>query len=234
MMTRFRDETPSTSKLASNSNEANVVAIVVGVLWIVVVAIGGMVVGLMSKLTGSKAIKTKSGSNYYDIVKPSIAPAPVVFSILWTILFLLFGAAGVGIVLPWLTGEKVDKEKTVTMSLAIVLYLVVLGLLYSWMPIFANRQQPKEAAYILVATLVLYVPMMFLAGSCNIWSLVMLAPLFGWLIVAMIMNSESVAKWNAYWQQTKVNSVKEKLASVGGVSGRSVMAPAPMMPAGSV
>lgn len=49
----------------------------------------------------------------------------------------------------------------------------------------------------------------------------MLAPLFGWLIVALIMNSESVAKWNAYWQSQKVNSVKEKLASVGGVSGRA-------------
>jgi tryptophan-rich sensory protein len=102
MMSRFAEETRTRTETEPKKSEANVVAIVVGVLWIVVVAIGGMVVGLLSKLTGTRAIKTKSGANYYDVVKPSIAPAPIVFSILWTILFVLFGAAGVGIVLPWL------------------------------------------------------------------------------------------------------------------------------------
>lgn len=62
----------------------------------------------------------------------------------------------------------------------------------------------------------------------------MLAPLFGWLIVALIMNSESVAKWNAYWQSQKVNSVKEKLASVGGVSGRATTQPMPVVPMGAI
>jgi tryptophan-rich sensory protein len=197
--------------------EHKTMAIVVGVLWILAVMIGGLVIGLLSRLTGSKAVKTKHGYNFYDIVRPSIAPAPVAFSILWTLLFALFGAGGVAFVLPWLMNKEVSKTKQIRMILASIFYLAVLGLLYAWMPVFANRQQPKKAAYILIATLVLYAPLMFLAGSVSKWSLIFLSPLFAWLIVALVMNSESVAKWEAYVKHYKVQSMKETMSTVAGM-----------------
>lgn len=115
-------------------------AIVVGTLWVIAVMVGGLVIGMLSRLTGSKALKTKHGYNYYDIVRPSIAPSPAAFSVLWTILFALYGAGGVAFILPWLTNENVSRSKQVRMGLSVAFYLAVLGLLYAWMPVFANRE----------------------------------------------------------------------------------------------
>ena len=46
--------------------------------------------------------------------------------------------------------------------------------------------------------IVLFVPMVFMAFQTSWWAAALLAPLLGWLIVALAMNSDSVVKWLAY------------------------------------
>lgn len=77
----------------------------------------------------------------------------------------------------------------------------------------------------------LYAPLMFLAGSVSKWSLIFLAPLFAWLIVALVMNSESVAKWDAYVNHHKVKSMKETMGNVAGI-GRSMPVQVPVQARG--
>jgi hypothetical protein len=45
---------------------------------------------------------------------------------------------------------------------------------------------------------VLYVPLLMIAMSTSWWAGALLSPLFGWLIVALVMNSDSVNKWMSY------------------------------------
>lgn len=99
-----------------------------------------MIIGMKSRLTGKDALKTESGVNYYDIVRPGIAPAPVAFVIVWTVLFVLYGAGGVATILPWIARgvDKNDPLETARLSLFVTLYAAILALLYAWMPVFAN------------------------------------------------------------------------------------------------
>jgi tryptophan-rich sensory protein len=180
--------------------------LVIGALWAVAVAVGGMIVGLFSRLTGKNALKTRQGSNYYDIVRPSIAPVPAFFVVIWTVFFLMYGMGGVAMIAPWLTrGVGTDKVEQTRLSLCVILYVAILGLLYAWMPVFANAEKPKTAAFLLVATVILYVPLLVLSAKTSWWSAALLAPLFGWLIVALVMNAESVQKWIVY----KAKQVKQ-------------------------
>lgn len=174
------------------------IAWVVGAVWAVLVAIGGMIVGMKSRLTGPNALKTPSGANFYDIVRPGIAPAPAAFVFVWTVLFLLFGAGGVAMILPWIMRGVADKIDTTRLSIGTILYATILGLLYAWMPVFANNEDPKKAAFLLIAMVVLYVPLLMIAMSTSWWAGALLSPLFGWLIVALVMNSDSVNKWMSY------------------------------------
>jgi tryptophan-rich sensory protein len=200
-------------------------ALVIGIIWAVAVAIGGMVVGMTSRLTGDKALKTPSGQNYYDIVRPGIAPAPPAFVAIWTALFLSFGAGGVAMILPWIMRgvNKSNPQETARLSIGTVLYVVILGLLYAWMPVFAKNEQPKQAAFLLVAMLVLYVPLLFIAFATSWWASTLLAPLFGWLIVALVMNSDSVDKWLAYSKKTLRQKVEQTVQQVMRVQpGQSI------------
>jgi tryptophan-rich sensory protein len=96
-------------------------------------------VSAFSRLTGDSSSKTKSGQNYYSIVKPPVAPAPVAFMVVWTILFLLYGMGGVAMLYPCLMCEKPTQETVTKLWMAGTLYVIVLALLYAWMPVFANR-----------------------------------------------------------------------------------------------
>jgi succinate dehydrogenase hydrophobic anchor subunit len=55
--------------------------------------------------------------------------------------------------------------------------------------------------------LVLYVPLLSLSVSISWISAVFLAPLFGWLVFAMIMNNDSVSRWAMF----QVNESKDKV-----------------------
>lgn len=191
----------------------------IGIVWAVAVAIGGMVVGMTSRLTGSKALKTPTGQNYYDIVRPGIAPSPPAFVIIWTALFLSFGAGGVAMILPWIMRgvSKTNAQETARLSIGVSLYVIILGLLYAWMPVFANKEQPRQAAFLLIAMLVLYVPLLFISFATSWWSSALLAPLFGWLVVALVMNSDSVNKWCAYNKKCSRQSIESTVAKVMSV-----------------
>ena len=199
--------------------ESYTTALIVGAVWAVAVAVGGMVVGMTSRLTGAKALKTPSGANYYDIVRPGIAPPPPVFVVVWTLLFLLYGAGGVAMILPWIQSaqdatKKISPEETTRLSIGVVLYAAVLALLYAWMPVFANNEQPRQAGYLLIAMVVLMVPLLFIACYSSWFAATLMAPLFGWLIVALVMNAESVWRWIAYTKKDVRNKVEQVVAKV--------------------
>jgi benzodiazapine receptor len=175
-----------------------------------------MVVSMFSRLTGDKALKTPSGANYYDVVRPGIAPPPPVFAVVWTLLLLLFGAGGVAMILPWIERgvAKDDPEETARLAVGVSLYVAILAMLYAWMPVFANKEMPRGAAYLLIAMVVLMAPLLFIAGRTSWVAATLMAPLFGWLLVALVMNSESVWRWIKYNKQDVTSKVATTLAKV--------------------
>lgn len=196
--------------------ESNVAAwAVVGAMWVVIVLVASIVSGVLSKLTGKDAAKTPSGQPYYNIVKPTIAPAPVVFSVLWSALLVLFALGGALMIAPLFDSVRVrDRATLVRTSVGILLALVVFGLVVSWMPVFATQQNPLGASRITMALLVLYVPLLFVAARESWAAAAMMAPLLGWLVVGLVMNNESAQRWSAYKAQLLAQQARQGVGLV--------------------
>ncbi len=83
---------------------------------------------------GLSAFLTRNNMNIYDrINQPDLAPSPIVFPIVWTILYTLMGISSAKI---WL--QKNEKPELVTDAL--FAYVVQLILNFVWSLIFFNLQ----------------------------------------------------------------------------------------------
>lgn len=114
-------------------------------------------------------------------------PPGYVFGIVWTLLFLLYGAAwnltisywANDPVIPdgWLTGE-------IGYILSMVLYSINMACLFAW-PFVYNHTGPWSAMFLLLGSLVLTLASAMIsppsAGVC-------LSPLLGWEIFALFLN----------------------------------------------
>lgn len=103
-------------------------------------------------------------------------PPSWVFGVVWPILYILTGCA-------WYLAQRKTKSKLLTN----ILMVAVLALQNYWLVVYSCNRDKLGGAYILmmswVATLLVYTSM----GDC--WECqLLLAPLLGWIILAMLMN----------------------------------------------
>ena len=120
-------------------------------------------------------------------------PPGYVFGIVWTILFLLYGAAW-NLTISYWSSDPVIPDAWVTGEigyiLSMVLYSVNMACLFSW-PFVYNRAGPWPAMFLLLVSLVLTLASAMVsppsAGIC-------LSPLLGWEIFALILNFTIVNK----------------------------------------
>lgn len=115
----------------------------------------------------------------------NIRPDPVVFGIVWPILYLLLG-------LSWnYARNTVIKTGDISPD---ILYILLNTLLCMWIYIYSCKGLKKEGVYILILCII--------AGlSCftvgNIISKLLITPLLGWLYLATLINVFEVEKTNS-------------------------------------
>ena len=101
-------------------------------------------------------------------------PAPVVFSIIWPILYLLLGISW------FLANEKSNS------NLVNVMYLMLNLILCLWLYVYSCKRDKKNAVYVIVLS-------MIFAMCCytvceNVLGKLAIVPLLGWLFLATLLN----------------------------------------------
>lgn len=108
-----------------------------------------------------------------EIVK--FRPPSWVFSLVWPILYFCLGYSWV-----------ISSRKS---NLNIIPYSILTTLLAVWIFVYSCKDSKKDAAFVLLASIVA-IFLCFAVG--NKLSKILLAPLIGWLIFALIMNTTEV------------------------------------------
>ena len=96
-------------------------------------------------------------------------PPPIVFSIVWPILYLLIGLA-------WLNAARTTLTDSLFLSLTLVLAL--------WIYMYGCAHNRSGATYVLLVSLALS----FAAQNCS--GTLLLAPLCAWLIYALMLSRD--------------------------------------------
>lgn len=108
-----------------------------------------------------------------------IRPEPVVFSIVWPILYVLLG-------LSWNVARKYKNQ-----ILTDFFYLFLNVLLCSWIYVYSCLDKKKESVYVIVGCFTLAL-VCFSIG--NYFSKMTISPLIGWLFLATLLNVLEVEK----------------------------------------
>lgn len=117
-------------------------------------------------------------------VRPSVAPPPLVFSVVWPVLYLCAaGAMFFQAAMPSTASAGVRWSGAGIMGAMLVLS-------FAWTPVFV-KGKAKAAAWMIVAMLMLGATGTVLAGATNIISAALWAPWLGWLVFALIMSAET-------------------------------------------
>lgn len=83
---------------------------------------------------GLSALLTAGNMNIYDrIVTPPLSPPPILFPIVWTILYTLMGVSSARIYIK-------GKEQNIDVSSALLVYALQLAVNFFWSIIFFNMQ----------------------------------------------------------------------------------------------
>jgi tryptophan-rich sensory protein len=110
-------------------------------------------------------------------------PAPVVFSVVWSILYLLLGIS-------WFLARENSKIENV--DLVDVMYLALNIILCLWLYVYSCLADKKNAIYVIVISMVFT---MFCYTVCeNVLGKLAIVPLIGWLYLATLINIFEVEK----------------------------------------
>lgn len=83
---------------------------------------------------GLSALLTAQNMNIYDrIITPPLSPPPILFPIVWTILYTLMGVSSARIYIK-------DKEQNIDVSSTLLVYALQLAVNFFWSIIFFNMQ----------------------------------------------------------------------------------------------
>ncbi len=131
---------------------------------------------------GLAAFLTRNNMMLYDeIVKPPLAPPPILFPIVWTILYVLMGISSARVSL-----MKKGKEKLATEALAI--YWIQLGFNFFWSLIFFNARAFLAAFLWLIALWALILYMILKFSKIDLAAAIMNIPYLLWVTFAGYLN----------------------------------------------
>lgn len=105
--------------------------------------------------------------------KVNFRPPPVVFSIVWPILYILFG-------LSWYYSRQKDQIYTD------IFYSILTVLLTSWIVVYSCNNNKKLGVYILALAFTVSIACYTIAVDKK--SKLMIVPLIGWLLFATLLN----------------------------------------------
>jgi tryptophan-rich sensory protein len=105
-------------------------------------------------------------------INVSIRPPPIIFSIVWPILYLMLGFS-------WFYARK---NKNVTSDL---FYTMLILLLSVWLIVYSCKNNKKLGIYVLIFSIIASI---FACISGNFKSRILILPLIAWLIFATILN----------------------------------------------
>jgi translocator protein len=107
-------------------------------------------------------------------------PPPVVFSVIWPILYLLLGIS-------WFLARKQPNSNLVD-----IMYLMINIILCLWLYVYSCKGDKKNAVYVIVLSMIFA---MFCYTVCeDVFGKLAIVPLIGWLYLATLINIFEVEK----------------------------------------
>ena len=104
-------------------------------------------------------------------------PPPIVFGIIWPILYLLIGWS-------WVSSRQKNKP------LIDIMYVILIGLLCLWIIVY--KYNKKLALYVLTTSLTSTLTLIVYNTNRDNRAAVLLVPLFTWLLFATMLNNTEV------------------------------------------
>lgn len=126
----------------------------------------------------SGLLSMSSRDVYASVNKPSLAPPPIVFPIVWTVLFVLMG----------ISSYLVWKSRSENKGKALTVYGIQLAFNFVWPLIFFNAQAFLFAFYWLVILYILVLAMIFLFYDIDKTAAYLQIPYILWLTFAGYLN----------------------------------------------
>jgi translocator protein len=122
---------------------------------------------------------TRSGMEWYKSRRPTHAPPPYVFPIVWTILYALLAVA--------LSTIPIDRAHTMIVSM----FVINLALNVLWCYVYFRRHSPVGGLVCFAPLIATTIAIMVL-GRHNIVVVACLSPYLIWLVFATFLNFESI------------------------------------------
>lgn len=116
---------------------------------------------------------------YNTISKPPFAPPGIVFSIVWTVLYLLMGVSS------YIVATSNSPYKKV----AINVYLLSLILNFIWSPVFFNHRSFLLSLLIIVLLIILVLGTIRIYDKISRLAAALMIPYLIWLFVAFYLNA---------------------------------------------
>lgn len=138
---------------------------------------GGNIFRLLYPMLIGYIISYKCKMNKNDGSIAKFRPPPVVFGIVWPILYILIG-------LSWITAINSNKNKYTE-----TIYFILSSLLGIWLIVYSCFKDKKSALYVLLLILLSIVILMII-GPKN--SQFLLSPLLVWLFYAILLSTTSI------------------------------------------
>lgn len=125
------------------------------------------------------AFTDTSSEWYQSLIKPALQPPPIVFSIVWSVLYLMLAAS------LSLVSLMPDAQKK---TLALFVLTGVLNVL--WTYTFFTLQNPSGAVFVLIITIIAAIALFLDVYRHNKIASYLLIPYMVWLCFALYLNYE--------------------------------------------
>jgi benzodiazapine receptor len=148
-------------------------------LWIII-----LIVVLILILESYITSKGTQSDKYSSLNKPSWQPAPIVFSVVWIILFSI-------IIYAWYKGNKLLEHGTRTT--VNVLFAINLFLNFLWVYVFFGQYQLTAGVVVLILLIISTIVLIWYLWRYAKTPAILLLLYLGWLFVALALNSSYVS-----------------------------------------
>jgi len=134
---------------------------------------------LLGFLSGQFAGSTADNPWFAALVKPAIYPPPVVFAVVWTVLYALMGLALALVCSAW--GARLRLPAILAFALQLLLNL-------AWSPVFFAEHEITLALLILAALVVAVLLTIVLFWQVRRVAGLLLLPYLAWIVFASVLN----------------------------------------------
>jgi translocator protein len=135
-------------------------------------------------LIGSFFTSSKTNTEWYENIKPSITPPNWVFPIVWNILFFLIALS---LYFSWINAKTRDIKKRIVMTFGINFILNIF-----WSALYFGLQKPFYAFIGIFALWFSIISMIYITYKIDKKSSYLLVPYLLWVSFAIILNYLSI------------------------------------------